>query len=331
MFVGGRLIPGQYPWPAKSYILENTDGVFKDATEELALDFENLGMVTDALWTDFDGNGSLDLIIVGEWMPITFFANTKNGFKNVSDSTGLQNTDGWWFSLVQGDFDNDGDMDFIAGNLGLNYKYQASVVEPFEVFADDFDDNGKKDIVLSYYNFGKLFPLRGRSCSSQQIPSIAVKFEDYNSFAMAELDEVYGKEELAAAEIHYQAKTFATSYIENLGNGRFSIKQLPNEVQFSSVNRILSQDFDNDGFKDLVLAGNLYTSEVETPRNDASFGLFLKGNGKGDFSPIPSATSGLYLKGDVKDVSVIDIGSRKYILATKNNDYPQFVKLGSDE
>ncbi|WP_422350931.1 VCBS repeat-containing protein [Flagellimonas sp.] len=327
LFVGGRLTAGQYPWPTKSYLLQNNDGVFEDMTNSLAPEFENLGMVTDAIWTDFDSNGTLDLIIVGEWTPIMFFSNTKNGFSNVTHTTGLENTEGWWFSLVQEDFDNDGDMDYVAGNLGLNYKYQATAEEPFEVFADDFDHNDRKDIVLSYYNFGKIFPVRGRSCSSQQIPSITQKFEDYNSFASADLVEVYGKEELESAEIHYKAKTFASSYIENLGNGRFSISQLPNEAQFSSVNGILAKDFDQDGFKDLLLAGNLYVSEIETPRNDASYGTYLKGDGKGHFHPVSNMENGLFLGGDVKDLAYIDVGGNKFVIAVKNNDFPQAIQL----
>jgi len=242
LFVGGRLVPGQYPWPTKSYILKNEKGVFKDVTEEIAPDFEKLGMITDANWTDFDGNGTLDLIIVGEWTPILFYSNTGEVFQDVTETTGLKNTSGWWSSITQDDFDNDGDIDYVVGNLGLNYKYQATPEEPFEVYADDFDNNNRKDIVLSYYNFGKLFPVRGKSCSSQQIPSLITKFQDYNSFAEADVTEVYGKEELEKAEIHYKAQTFASSYIENLGKGKFRLTQLPNEAQFSSVNKIVSDD-----------------------------------------------------------------------------------------
>ena len=307
LFVGGRLIPGQYPWPTNSYLLENNKGIFKDVTKTLAPDFEKIGMVTDAVWTDFDNNGTKDLVLVGEWMSIQFFSNTSKGFLNVTENTGMDNTEGWWFSITSDDFDGDGDIDFVAGNLGLNYKYQATEQNPFEVFADDFDKNGKKDIVLSYYNFGTLFPLRGRSCSSQQIPSISKKFEDYNSFASANLVDVYGKEELDSAEIHYEAKTFATSYIENLGNGKFKIYKLSNEAQFSSVNKIIVKDFNRDGNKDILLGGNLFSSEVETPRNDASIGLFLTG--------------------DIKDIGEIRIGNSDFLIASKNNDELQFIKL----
>ena len=327
LFVGGRLIPRQYPWPASSYLLKNNNGVFEDVTAEIAPDFQNMGMVTDAVWTDFNGDAVLDLVVVGEWMPISFYANENGTFKNVTPEIGFENTNGWWFSLINDDFDNDGDMDFVAGNLGLNYKYQATPDAPFEVFADDFDNNQRKDIVLSYYNSGTLFPVRGRSCSSQQMPSIAVKFEDYNSFAIADVSDVYGKEKLEKAEIHYQVKTFASSYIENLGNGKFRIVPLPNEAQFSSVNQIISQDLDGDGFKDLLIAGNLYASEIETTRNDSSIGLYLKGDGKGNFKPVESNESGLYIPGDVKDASIMTILGKKYIVVAKSNAKVQFVEI----
>ncbi|WP_303317857.1 VCBS repeat-containing protein [Flavivirga abyssicola] len=327
LFVGGRLVAGKYPWPTKSYILNNDKGVFKDVTKILAPDFNTLGMITDASWTDFDGNGTLDLIIVGEWTPILFYSNTDGTFKNVTDKTGLKNTSGWWSSITQDDFDNDGDMDYVVGNLGLNYKYKATAEEPFEVFADDFDGNNRKDIVLSYYNFGKLFPVRGKSCSTQQIPSLSKKFNKYDVFAEADVTEVYGKEQLEKAEIHYKAKTFASSYIENLGHGNFKLIKLPNEAQFSSVNKIITDDIDNDGFKDIVIAGNLYTSEIETPRNDSSIGNYLKGDGNGNFLSVPSAECGLSIRGDVKDLISININGHKHIIAAKNNDYPQFIKI----
>ncbi len=326
LFVGGRLVAGQYPWPTKSYLLHNENGVFKDVTSQIAPDFEQLGMITDASWSDFNGDGTLDLVIVGEWTPILFYSNTDGKFKNVTTDTGLENTNGWWSSLIQDDFDGDGDIDYVAGNLGLNYKYQATAEEPFEVYADDFDNNKRKDIVLSYYNFGKLFPVRGKSCSSQQMPSLKTKFENYGSFAEADVSQVYGKEALENAEIHYKAYTFASSYLQNLGGGKFKRIELPNEAQFSSVNKIISDDIDKDGHKDLLLAGNLYSSEIETPRNDSSIGTFLKGDGTGNFKAIASQDSGLFIKGDVKDAASIRINNTEFIIAVKNNDYMQLIK-----
>ncbi len=326
LFVGGRLLPGQYPWPTKSYLLNNDKGTFKDVTAQVAPDFENLGMITDANWSDFNGDGTLDLVIVGEWTPILFYSNINGSFENATAATGLENTNGWWSSLTQDDFDNDGDMDYVVGNLGLNYKYQATAEEPFEVYADDFDNNARKDIVLSYYNFGKLFPVRGKSCSSQQIPSLKNKFQNYGSFAEADVTEVYGKEELENAEIHYKAQTFASSYLQNLGDGKFKRIELPNEAQFSSVNKIISDDIDKDGFKDILIGGNLYSSEIETPRNDSGMGTYLKGDGNGNFRAIANNECDLFIRGDVKDLASITINNSEFIIAVKNDDFLQFIK-----
>ncbi len=328
LFIGGRLIPANYPSPANSYILENISQPgapkFLDVTEKIAPSLKNIGMVTDARWSDFDGDGWTDLVIVGEWMPITVLKNNKGIFENQTEDRNLQNTNGWWFSIEQGDFDNDGDLDFIAGNLGLNYKYKANEKESFDIYYSDFDGNKTNDIVLSYFNGGKKYPLRGRECSSQQMPAIKKKFESYASFSTATLDDIYTEEYLDNA-LHYQVNSFASVYIENR-NGEFILHQLPNLAQLSSINKILVDDYDNDSYLDVLIAGNLYSSEVETPRNDASNGLFLKGNGKGNFEPITTRTSGFYTPGDVKDMVPIKIKAEDYILIAKNSDFIQLVK-----
>ncbi|WP_298506925.1 VCBS repeat-containing protein [uncultured Maribacter sp.] len=327
LFVGGRLIPGNYPLPAKSYILENTseNGItkFKNVTNSIAPELEKLGLVTDASWTDIDNDGWTDLVIVGEWMPITVLKNNNGKFKNNKSTQDLENSTGWWFSIKSGDFDKDGDIDFIAGNLGQNFKYKANSEETFDIYLNDFDKNDKNDIVLSYYNDGKEYPLRGRECSSQQIPTIKKKFEDYASFSTATIEDVYTEKALENS-LHYQVKSFASMYIENK-NGKLITHQLPIEAQLSNINQVIVQDFDKDGNLDAVVAGNLYSSEVETPKNDASNGLFLKGNGKGSFTPIKALESGLYIPGDVKDLNLISVGKQNYLLATKNSDSIQTV------
>ena len=186
---------------------------------------KGLGMVSDAEWVDVDNDNNLDLVIVGEWMPIKIIKNAGSKFVEGSQESGLENQVGWWFSIATADFDKDGDMDFIVGNLGENYKYKATTEEPFEVFAKDFDSNGSLDIVLSYHEKGKVFPLRGRQCSSDQMPFIKEKFPSYHEFGIADMPTVYGKENLENA-LHYSANTFATSYIENLGNLKFKTHEL---------------------------------------------------------------------------------------------------------
>jgi hypothetical protein len=323
LFVGGRLVPRSYPLPARSYLLQNESingkTKFVDVTESVAPDLMEAGMVTDAAWTDFDLDGQLDLVIVGEWMPITFLRNQQGTFKDQTKQYGMSKTTGWWYSILADDFDNDGDQDLVVGNLGLNYKYQASEEESFDVYAYDYDKNGNMDIVLGYYYDGTQYPLRGRQCSSQQIPAISLKFEDYNSFAEATLEDVYSEGDLKAA-LHYQAFTFASSYVENHGDESFTVSQLPNQVQLSSINGIVSGDYNQDGHRDLVVAGNMYNAEVETTRNDASYGDLLFGDGTGNFEPVAYRDSGFYLPKDNKEIRSIQGKTGYYILAANNND-----------
>ncbi|TYA74389.1 VCBS repeat-containing protein [Seonamhaeicola marinus] len=330
LLVLGRQVPGKYPAPTSSYLLKNVsnDNIikFENETDANAPLFKNLGMATSAVITDFNNDSWQDIIIVGEWMPIKVFLNSKGVFKDVSEAYGLtKDTTGWWWSINQGDFDGDGDTDYIIGNNGLNYKYKATKDETFDIYVNDFDNNKKQDIVLSYYNEGEQYPLRGRQCSSEQIPGIKRKFKNYDQFSQATLVDVYGKEHLENA-LHYQVKSFASIYLEN-DNGTFSIHELPIESQFSSINGILVNDYDKDGYLDALIAGNLYNSEVETPRNDASYGLFLKGDGKGSFKAISTSESGFYVPGDVKDLKEIMINHKKYVIAAKNNDNLQCIEI----
>ena len=332
LFIGGKSIPGQYPLPGTSYLLTNDKGVFKDVTTANAPEVSNCGMVNGAIATDYNGDGQIDLMVVGEWMGIQCYKNESGRLIRDHSVTGLENTNGWWFSIQQGDFDGDGDMDYVAGNLGLNYKYKASVTNPFEVWYKDFDQNGKEDIVLSYYNNGKMCPVRGRTCSSQQIPEITDRFTDYSSFAASDLFQIYGKEELESAT-HYQVQTFATTYIENLGNGRFRTSALPYMTQLSSCNSIIIEDLDNDGHLDILTAGNLYQSEVETPRNDAGKGIFLKGNGQGEFTFIPNAKSGFWTQGDVKKLRIrkSNNGALEVMVAVNDDVLQRFLIIPDSE
>ena len=328
LFVGGRQVPGRYPEPADSYLLENqlvetgALGFVKTNTNVL----DKLGMVTDAVWTDFDSDGDLDLLVTGMWMPISILENIGGDFVNSTEKFNLQNTTGWWSSISSEDMDGDGDADYVVGNLGLNYKYKAKENEPFSVHYGDFDENGKNDIVLSYYNYGTQYPLRGRSCSSQQIPEIKKKFATYNEFASSTLQDIYGDSNLNNA-LHYEAKTFESVSMENLGNGKFNIRPLPNMAQVSNINSSVMYDFDKDGIKDIVIAGNLYGSEIETTRNDASLGLFLKGHGQFVFEPIPMGKSGLNISQDVKEMKLIAYKNQKALVVAVNNGRAQLIKV----
>jgi hypothetical protein len=322
IFVGGRHLPHQYPNPTSSSLLINDNGQLKNSTPEFANELKGIGMVTDVVWADYDNDNDLDLILTGEWMAITVFNNTNGQLTKVTIPS-LASTKGWWFSLEQGDFDNDGDIDFIAGNLGLNYKYKTSSEKPFDIYYNDFDANGNGDIVLGYYNNNKHYPLRGFSCSSQQIPGLKDKIKKYDVFASLELKEVYGEDQLKNA-LHYKTDTFASSYIENLGDGTFKVKPLPSLAQLSNINDMLIQDFNADGILDVLATENLYVSEIETPRNDAGTGLLLLGDGKGNFNVKRGAEIGFYTPNDAKQIIPITVKNKEGILVGNNNGVLQY-------
>ncbi|WPO78255.1 VCBS repeat-containing protein [Flavobacterium sp. KACC 22761] len=329
LLVLGRQVPGQYPSPTTTYLLHNISTATQpkfEISKKAPKEFINLGMATSAVITDINNDKLDDIIVVGEWMPIRIFQNSKAGFKEVTKEMGLNDdTTGWWWSIQQGDFDKDGDMDYIVGNNGLNYKYKATPDETFDIFVKDFDNDKHKDIVLSYYNDGKQYPVRGRGCSSQQIPNIKKKFKDYESFSEATLVDVYTEKSLKEA-LHYKVKSFASIYLENK-NGKFVIHELPVDAQLSCINQIMVDDYDKDGNLDALITGNMYNSEVETPRNDAGHGLFLKGNGKGKFKSVTAVESGFFTPGDVKNMEKIKVQGKTYLLVTKNNSFLQSVRI----
>ncbi|MEM9930036.1 MAG: FG-GAP-like repeat-containing protein, partial [Bacteroidota bacterium] len=318
LFVGGRLKPHDYPAPAASYLLRNDGGKFTDVTASMAPFLQEFGMVTAATWTDLNGDGLQDVLLVGEWMPLTVLYQTDNEFRLATDFTDAPaSTTGWWFSLTKGDLDGDGDEDFIFGNLGENYKYQASTEEPFEVFYSDFDGNGQRDIVLSYYNGGEQFPLRGRSCSAQQIPELKEAFPSYDAFAGATLTDVFDPAALEQS-LQLSATTFQSVIAINEG-GRLMLKALPPEAQLSPIRAGLINDVNQDGIADAILVGNLYQSEVETPRADASLGVVLQGKGKGRLAPLSIDVSGLAIRKDLREICTVKtVGGTMYLLVSNN-------------
>ena len=320
LFVGGRHVPGEYPLAARSYLLQNDgSGRFIDATETFAPGLLQPGMVTAAVWSDHNADGRPDLILTGEWMNPRVFTHTGSRLEEANENLGLTGPVGWFQSVAAGDFDGDGDPDYIFGNLGKNYKYHAAPDAPFTLHSDDFDGNGRRDIVFGYHQNGELFPLRGRQCSAEQIPAIENKFRDYHAFAEASLADVYGHNQLENA-LSFAATEFGSLYVENTGDGAWKISLLPTLAQLSSVHGIVTGDYDGDGHLDAVLAGNLYSAEVETPRNDAGLGVFLRGDGAGNFTAVPTAESGLFLPGDVKNLVRITVGEDQLLVAGRNDD-----------
>jgi hypothetical protein len=262
-------------------------------------------------------------------MPITFFKNDGSSLKNITEELGMADTVGWWYSLVTTDLDNDGDMDLVAGNLGLNSKYRSSEESPFEIYINDFDGNKRQDIVLSVTKKGKKLPLRGRECSSQQIPTIKRKFETFDEFASASLDDIYGEKMLAGA-LHYKIDTFAHHWFENLGNGNYKRHKLPIEAQFSSINTIVFFNYDQDDFPDLLVAGNLYDTEVETPRADAGIGLVLQNDSKKGFTAPPMSETGLLMDKEVKALAKFRLGKegRPAFVFAVNSDSLKILTFG---
>ncbi|MCH8329972.1 MAG: VCBS repeat-containing protein [Bacteroidetes bacterium] len=325
LFVGGRQYPGKYPFPGESYLLNNDGtGKFTDVTEEIAPGLKEAGMVTSAVWTDYNADDKLDLIITGEWMPIRVYRNNGKVFEEQTEALGLKDKIGWWMKIEGGDLDGDGDEDYVLGNLGLNYKYKATESEPFHVYCDDFDNSGSYDIVLGYYNQGECYPVRGRQCSSDQMPNIKTKFQDYDAFGRATIVDVYG-ENLKEA-LHYEAREFRTSWLENTPEG-LKLHALPMEAQFSMVQGIIIEDFTGDENKDILLAGNFYMSEVETGRADASIGLLLEGDGKGGFKAISVKESGFKADKDVRDMKLLrGSDDNPLIIIGNNNEKVQVIR-----
>ena len=320
LFVGGRLAPRNYPYPARSYLLRNDGGKFTDVTEEVAPELARPGgMITAAVWIDFDGDGRLDLVTAGEWMPLQFFHNDGGKLRNVTASMGLPPTRGWWYSLATGDFNHDGHPDLVAGNVGLNFSYTTSPQSRFGVYAADFTGGRTTDIVLTQEIGGTEYPLFGRAKLGPTIYPIALRFPSYASFATASVTQLFGAPQLQGA-LHYQTDTFASLYLQNNGDGTFTAVPLPNLAQISPIRGILPYDVDGDGNLDLIVAGNLYDTEPNTTPADAGNGLWLKGDGRGHFTPVPPVASGFLAPGDVTGLALIKTPAGKAVLIANNGD-----------
>ena len=318
LFRGGQVVSGAYPKSPKNYILINEKGTFVNATDKMAPGLSDVGMVNSAVWVDLNGDKKSELVIVGEWMPVTLFALQDNKLVNVTAEYGMENTEGWWNKVIADDLDGDGDQDLIIGNLGENYKFKASREKPFQVFAKDFDKNGTNDIFLArYYQDTLLVPIRGRECTSQQMPEIAQRFPTYNSFATSDLPDILGSDIKNA--MHEQAHLFSSVMLIN-DNGKLIVKRMPTEVQLSTINGIIVRDFDNDGKKDILMAGNKFDVEVETTPADASPGVLMKGMGGLNFRCLKPFESGIFVPYNVKDIQLIKTRDMWSVLVSVNND-----------
>jgi hypothetical protein len=321
VFIGGRFAPQHYPQSPRSYLLRNEHGKFRDVTKEVCGALEYPGMITDAVFADVDGDGEMDLEVCGEWMGVRFFKNTGG---KLAEGNALYARHGLWRCICPVDVDKDGDLDFVVGNAGLNTRYGPSADRPMKLFAKDMDKNGMEELIPAYYikDAGggyQLFPALDRNQLAQEIPVVKKKYllhKDYSTVTMAQLKDDFG----ADGWTELTCETAASVWIENLGGGKFRAHLLPVQAQFSPVNSIVAEDVDGDGVADLVLAGNEYQAEFNSGRSDASYGLVLKGDGKGGLAPVDPVHSGLILDGDVRDMKMIHVKNKGRVLVAAPND-----------
>ena len=326
VFVGGRVRPGTYPLPPRSYLLRNDTprgGAprFTDATETAAPGLAEVGLVTSALWTDVDADARLDLLVVGEWMPITLFRNAGGGrLEDATAATALGATGGWWNSLAGGDFDADGDTDYLVGNFGLNSRYQTpSESQPVRVHAADFDGNGSIDPVVSRYIDGTSYPVASRDQMIDQMVGMKGRFPRYAAFADATLDETLTAEERAGATV-LTSTTLASAYLENLGGGRLRRHVLPLPVQTAPIFGMLPRDHDGDGDLDVLLVGNSHAEETQGGWQDAFVGAALLGDGRGGFRHASGTESGFFVDGDAKAIAELALDERRSLVLVAQND-----------
>jgi hypothetical protein len=314
VFVGARVIPGRYPETPNSYLLINDGkGNFTDKTAILAAGLQQAGMVTDAVWADLNNDKQPDLIVVGEWMPIKVFINQKGTLTDQSAAYFSTPTNGWWNRIYAADFDKDGDLDFVVGNRGLNTQLKVTKDQPCTMVYKDFDNNGSVDGIMCYFIQGKSYPALSRDEILEQLPVLRKKYNDYASYANATINDIFSDAELANAK-KLTADNMATCYIENKGNGKFEVRPLPVQAQFSPVYGIASMDVNNDGNPDLLLGGNFEKTRVSIGKIDANHGMLFLGDGKGNFKYVPQTESGFTVKGDVRDIQILKIRERSVVL-----------------
>lgn len=332
LFVGGRNTPEMYPKVPRSYILFNDNGVLRDYTMNIAPEINRIGMVTSALWTDIDNDNDYDLIVVGEWMYPRIFVNS--GFalsENTSLSQQLESLKGWWFSVNGADLDNDGDIDYVLGNLGENSRYKASIENPIRMYVNDFDKNGSQDHVMTTMEKGKEVASRLRDALVQQMPFIQKRFPSYADFAKAGIRELFAEQDVDSA-MKLSATMFRSVVLENKGNGRFEVKPLPPLVQSAPLFGTFIDDINGDGFLDIMCSGNFYGADTEMWRYDANLGNIVYGGDNLNFTCDAKQKEGFHLRGDSRSITTLRsaINGTVSLLVGINNKVPQLFEFTSD-
>ena len=339
LFVAGRVDPGNYPAPVSGYIYRNDskDGIpkFTDVSDIAAPSLIKIGMICDAIWTDMDNDGWQDLLIAGEWMPITVLKNEKGIFRNITPLSGISDVSGWWNSMVNGDFDNDGDIDYIVANLGENSFYKASKEFPISIYGKDFDNNGVIECIPTKYmkdRKGVLqeFTAHTRDDVVDQMPFIRKRFPTYKSFAEVTFEKLFTREEMKGA-IKLHANYLSSIYLENQGSGKFTMHPLPPTAQLSPINAMISEDINGDGNLDVILSGNDYGTDLISGRYDAFNGLVLLGNGQGEFVALSIRESGFFLPANAKAmVTFINNKGERLIAASHNKGQVKIFRFQSN-
>ncbi|GJM29795.1 MAG: hypothetical protein DHS20C17_24300 [Cyclobacteriaceae bacterium] len=315
VFLGARSVPGNYGLPPRSYLLRNVNGTFIDKAPE---SIGNIGMVTDAVWTDLNGDSDPDLVIVGDWMAVNVFLN-DNG--KLQHSTVIPSSSGWWTRVEQADLDDDGDMDLVLGNWGLNTKFKASPEKPLTMFVNDFDQNGKSEFILNWYPPGDqtAYPFASKMDLTGQLPGLRKSILKYEDYAYKTYDSLF-HQEIRDRSIAYSSERLESSVLWNNGDGSYKLSALPIEAQVSPVYGIVVEDLDDDGHQDIWMGGNFYALKPQVGRCDASRGVFLKGSGNGSFEYLEPKSAGIFVPGEVRDAKVFDTQSGKKLLVARNND-----------
>lgn len=321
LFVGNRSVPGSYGSTPKSYLLQNDgNGRFRDVTEALSEGLSVAGMVADASWQDINGDKIPDLIVAGTWMPLKIFINKDGVIKDRTKQAGLGESNGWWNALEAGDFDGDGDIDFLAGNLGLNSFLKASKDEPLKLYLKDFNEDGQEDPVIAYTEGDKEYPVNPRDELLTHFKYLRSEFRTYSDFAGKTVQQIFG-DQLEEDIIIKSIYNLSSSYLQNNGDGTFTLHELPTEAQFTPIFAIKAGDFDNDGHLDALAGGNFYDVKPSLGgRYDAGYGWFLKGNGTETFNVADVLESGFVIEGETREIELMKTADNRLLIPVARND-----------